>query len=147
MSADTRIESTSRTTRRVFLSAAALPMAAGAASACGLSERSASGSDALLEAARLYGALVPEWTAEARALAGETGSKARFEAVDSRYDTARRNLVRLMRQHDCPVVVDRGSEQVYLLASASGSHEDIDGVLPDTAVVRVVPLRQVAGLG
>ncbi|HEU5116228.1 MAG TPA: hypothetical protein VFT74_06070 [Isosphaeraceae bacterium] len=150
MSGKTHSEKLGKATRRAFLASAAVPLAASAASASSLADREVRGQDSLIEAARRFGAIVPEWTEAAQALVDASAcpeAKARFDLVDHRHDSAKRHLLRLMRQSGCPMVVDRDACVVYLDASPSGSHEDLDGLMPEHSVVKIVPLKQVAGLG
>ncbi len=150
MSDRTHSEQVGKATRRAFLASAAVPLAATAASASSLADREVRGQESLISAARRFGTIVPEWTEAARGLVERPecpDAKGRFDLVDHRHDSAKRHLLRLMRQSGCPMVVDRDACVVYLDASPSGSHEDLDGLMPEHSVVKVVPLKQVAGLG
>jgi hypothetical protein len=125
------------TNRRRFLAAAA-PLAA--APALARAEADAAprreADAAILDAARAYARLVPAWTEAAR----DAASARRFAAIDRSYDAAKRHLLRLMRQADRPVVVDREAGTMYVDCSPAGSHEDLDRNFPEFAVVRIVPL-------
>jgi hypothetical protein len=138
-----------KATRRAFLASAAVPLAAGSVSASSLADSPSCGQDALLDAARQFGKIVPEWTAAAQSLVDHPGcpkAQARFDQVDRLHDSTKRHLLRLMRHAGCPVVVDRSAETAYLDATPSGSHEDIDHLMPEHSVVKLVPLKQVVGL-
>ncbi len=129
------------TNRRRFLAVAALPVAAAGTTLA--DEVGRAGSGPLLAAARDYGRLVPGWTAAAEAVVRsplDDSARRRFASVDREYDSAKRQLLRLMRQAGTPVVADRDAGCLYVDCSPAGSHEDIDRRLPDHAVVRVVPL-------
>ncbi len=137
-----------RPTRRHFLAASALPLAVVGREA--LAADCEAGRDALVGAARAYGKLVPAWTeaARARSLDGrDAEAEARFDALDRAYDQSKRRLLSLMRSAGRPVVVDREAGQLYLDCTPAGSHEDLDGLLPETAIVRVVPLSEAMRLG
>lgn len=132
-------------TRRRFLAATALPLAIAGRESLAADGTCGCPKD-LLGAARAYGKLVPAWTeaAQARAAAPTCPqATARFDALDPAYDQAKRHLLRLMRAAGRPVVADREAGQLYIDCSPAGSHEDVDRLLPETAVVRVVPLADV----
>jgi hypothetical protein len=73
-------------------------------------------------------------------------AQALFDQVDRQHDSAKRHLLRLMRQARCPLVIDARHKCAYIDSTPAGSHEDLDGLMPEHSVVKVVPLTQVAGL-